>query len=89
MSASGAHNGISSEGGGSPGVEGKLTLTKEELAIKARLLAETRMRFTKLKLMSNNNLDNLGVAGQTSVETSRDGPDSIPPEGEEVSYPSY
>ncbi len=38
------------ESGSSPGIQGKLTLTTEELAIKARLLTETRLLSRKWTL---------------------------------------
>ena len=64
MPASTAHNGISSESDGSPNVEAKMNRTADDLAIKARLLAETRLRFTKLTLLPNSNpVGNPGVAG--------------------------
>ncbi len=49
MSASKDQGGISS-GGDSPELARKLSLSKDELQIKAKLLAETRLRYTNLTL---------------------------------------
>ncbi|MES2466370.1 MAG: hypothetical protein V4675_03625 [Verrucomicrobiota bacterium] len=49
MSASKDQRGFSS-GGDSPELARKLSVSKEELQIKAKLLAETKVRYTKLTL---------------------------------------